>query len=145
MAAALDLPESERAAYVARRCAERPEIRAEVESLLAADGSAGDFLRAQTGWGGMAACTGSLTSRHIGPYLLLDEIGRGGMGVVYRAGRDDGRFQKQVAVKIMTAAINSPEMLQRFRGEQQILATLEHPNIARLLDAGVSEDGLPHP
>jgi non-specific serine/threonine protein kinase/serine/threonine-protein kinase len=144
MAAVLELPEEARPAYLAERCAHSPELRAEVESLLAADCNAGDFLRAATGWGGIApSLPGSLAGRSVGPYRLLAEIGRGGMGAVYRAERDDGRFRKQVAVKV-TTALNSSELLRRFRVEQQILAALEHPNIARLLDAGVSNDGLPY-
>jgi serine/threonine protein kinase len=145
MGAALDLPEEERASFIAKTCADRPEVRADVESLLAADRRAGRFLETKTGWGGIAAARpGSLAGRHLGPYRLLEEIGRGGMGAVYRAERDDGRFQKQVAVKVSAAAINSPDLLRRFQSEQQILATLEHPNIVRLLDAGVFEDCLPY-
>jgi serine/threonine protein kinase len=86
----------------------------------------------------------SLTGKHLGPYQLLDVIGTGGMGTVYRAERTDGQFQKQVAIKVVPAAIHSPELQRRFSSEQQILASLEHPNIARLYDAGVSPDGIPY-
>ncbi|MBZ5618815.1 MAG: serine/threonine-protein kinase [Acidobacteriia bacterium] len=138
MGIALDLPEEEQAAWLGQQ---RPEVRAEVESLLAAHRRSSSFLE---GGPETRDAGRSLASRHIGPYRLLEEIGRGGMGTVYRAERNDGRFQKQVAVKVMAAAVDSSEMLRRFSGEQRILATLEHPNITRMLDAGVSQDGLPY-
>ncbi|MBL8230069.1 MAG: serine/threonine protein kinase [Bryobacterales bacterium] len=79
----------------------------------------------------------------VGPYRLLRRIGQGGMGTVYLAARDDEQFQKQVAVKLVASAWDS-RMLSRFRQERQILARLEHPNIARLLDGGVTTSGQPY-
>ena len=79
-----------------------------------------------------------------GPYRVVGEIGRGGMGVVFEAERDDGTFAKRVALKVATFAAWSPEFLHRFRDERQILARLEHPHIARLLDGGTSDDGVPY-
>ena len=76
----------------------------------------------------------------VGPYQLLDEIGRGGMGVVFRAQRADGQFEQHVAVKLLSHT-GSSTLYKRFLDERQILANLSHPNIARLLDGGVTEDG----
>jgi len=83
------------------------------------------------------------SDRRIGPYRLLREIGHGGMGTVFLAARDDAEFEKKVAIKVVRGP-DSDEVLARFRRERQILAGLEHPNIARLLDGGTTEDGLPY-
>jgi non-specific serine/threonine protein kinase/serine/threonine-protein kinase len=83
-----------------------------------------------------------VAGKRIGPYEVLDEIGHGGMGTVYRAVRGDGDFRIQVAVKVISRGADEPVLLDRFRAERQILAKLEHPNIARLLDGGATEDGL---
>ena len=80
----------------------------------------------------------------IGPYKLLKELGRGGMGAVYLAARADEHYQKRVAIKIIKAGTDSAEVVRHFRRERQILAGLDHPNIARLLDGGATEDCLPY-
>jgi len=80
----------------------------------------------------------------IGPYRLVRELGRGGMGVVYLAVRDDGAFRKNVAIKLMLRDQVNSEFLQRFRQERQVLAALDHPNIARILDGGDTPDGMPY-
>ncbi len=80
--------------------------------------------------------------RRIGPYQILSEIGRGGMGAVYLAERADNQFQKQVAIKVVKRGMDSDAILRRFGNEQKILAQLDHPNIARLIDGGTTEDGL---
>jgi non-specific serine/threonine protein kinase/serine/threonine-protein kinase len=80
----------------------------------------------------------------IGAYRLLEKIGAGGMGAVYRAERADGQFRKQVAVKLMAGSALRPSAIQRFVNERQILANLDHPNIARLLDGGVDGEGRPY-
>src|SRR5204862_555765 len=77
-------------------------------------------------------------------YVIVKELGRGGMGAVYLAERADGQFQKLVAIKILKRGTDTDEVLRRFRIERQILANLEHPNITRLLDAGTTTDGLPY-
>ena len=144
LATVMDLPPGERPARIAQLCADRPEIRTEVESLLAAHEKAASFLEGSTQIGFDPAWNFSFEGKHLGPYRLLATIGAGGMGTVYRAERTDGRFQKQVAIKVVPAALHSPELLRRFSSEQHILAALEHPNIARLLDAGVSTEGVPY-
>ena len=132
VAGALDLPAELQAEYVERACAGRPELRAEVESLLAVRAHAARFLEHPAE---------SMEGRRAGPYRLVREIGRGGMGTVYLAERDDRLFEKRVAVKMIYGARQGTEAARRFRAEWRILAALEHPNIARLLDAGVLDDG----
>jgi len=80
----------------------------------------------------------------IGNYRIIEEIGRGGMGLVYRAARDDGLFDQQVAIKVIRRNVLSPAMQDQFATERRILARLHHPHIAHLLDGGVSEDGAPY-
>jgi non-specific serine/threonine protein kinase/serine/threonine-protein kinase len=83
-------------------------------------------------------------ARRIGPYRLVREIGHGGMGAVYLAVRDDDAFQKRVAVKVLRRGMDTDAIISRFRNERQILAGLDHPNIARLIDGGSTADGLPY-
>jgi serine/threonine protein kinase len=144
LAIAMDLPEPERCAYLDGICEGRPALRGEVDSLLAAYLEGGDFIESAIAGeiGNDAPLPAPLISRRIGPYRLIRELGRGGMATVYLGQRDDGQFSKDVAVKLIGAATPSPESLRRFEEERQILATLEHPNIVRLLDGGVAEDGL---
>ncbi len=123
-----EAPAPERAALVA---ALDPDVRAEVDSLLAALDAAGGFLSLPEGPVPGPGAT-------LGAYVLREEIGRGGMGVVYRAERHDGQFDKQVAVKIADGRLFAPEAERRFLQEGRILARLDHPHIVRLLDAGVS-------
>ena len=85
----------------------------------------------------------STTGPYIGPYKLLRELGRGGMGVVYLAVRDDGTFRKDVALKLLLRENVTPEFVLRFKQERQVLAALDHPNIARILDGGDAPDGMP--
>ena len=82
--------------------------------------------------------------RRLGPYRLVREIGRGGMGIVYEAERDDAEFERRVAIKVLPAAWAAPALAERFRFERRVLAGLDHPNIARLLDAGTTDDGVPY-
>ena len=132
----LDLPEPERHACIARECESRPELRGEVESLLRAHRAAETFLE---------PAPHTHAGRRIGPYLLMEEIGAGGMGTVYRAQREDENFKQEVAVKLMRASLEiRPEAVRRFLDERQILAALAHPNIARLLDGGYTPDGMPY-
>ena len=84
------------------------------------------------------------TSQQVGPYRLIREIGRGGMGAVYLAMRSDDVFQKRVAIKILKRGTDTDAIVQRFRNERQILASLEHPNIASLFDGGTTAEGLPY-
>jgi serine/threonine protein kinase/tetratricopeptide (TPR) repeat protein len=133
--AAIELPPGERAGFVAARCADRPSLHAEVESLLASHGADGvlDVPAIDAGAG--------LTGLRVGAFQLVREIGRGGMSIVYLGVRVDGDFTQKVAVKIVDAPLRRREVIQRFRAERQILASFAHPNIVSLLDGGVTADG----
>ena len=91
-----------------------------------------------------SASSANLLNQQIGPYLLVEMIGEGGMGTVYRAKRTDGEFEQQVAFKFLRNGLYSPHMRERFRLEKIILSRLDHPNIARLMDGGVAKDGSPY-
>lgn len=84
------------------------------------------------------------SAQRIGPYKVIRELGKGGMGVVYLAMRSDGAFEKAVAIKLLRRDVLSEEFLVRFRQERQILANVDHPNIARIMDAGDTDDGIPY-
>jgi eukaryotic-like serine/threonine-protein kinase len=86
----------------------------------------------------------SMLGRHVGPYRIEREIGRGGMGTVYEAWRADGEFQHRVAIKVIKSGLDRDFVLRRFRNERQILAALDHPNIGRLLGGGTADDGNPY-
>ncbi len=86
----------------------------------------------------------TLAERRVGPYRIVTELGHGGMGTVYLATRDDDQFRKKVALKLVRRGMDTREIVQRFRYERQILASLEHPGIARLYDGGVTDDGRPY-
>lgn len=137
----------ERGAYLDRHC-DDPELRREVEALLAADEEAEGFfgrLARDAGIGrDEVAEQADLSGRRVGAYRLLEPLGRGGMGVVYLAERADGAFEQQVAVKLLAMGLAGAEGHRRFVAERQILAGLEHPDIARLLDGGLTEDGTPY-
>lgn len=139
---ATDLPSPARA----RLLAGEPEtVRREVESLLAADARTANFIEkpvASIPEEFLSDREDSLIGKQLGAYRIVRELGRGGLGVVYLAARADDQFQKQVAIKLIKRGLDTDEIQRRFRNERQILATLEHPNIARLLDAGATEEGL---
>jgi serine/threonine-protein kinase len=82
--------------------------------------------------------------RRIGPYVVIRELGQGGMGKVYLAARADEQYQKRVAIKVIKGAVATDEVVRHFRRERQILASIDHPNVAKLLDGGATEDGLPY-
>src|SRR5438105_3818934 len=133
------LPAGERPACLEQTCSGDTELRAEVESLLESHEEAGTvFLKNPAiDWASGTAESGSKPSwagRRVGVYQIVEEIGQGGMGEVYRAVRVDGQYTKEVAIKLVQGG--SGVLLDRFRNERQILASLDHPNIARLHDGG---------
>lgn len=146
--AAADIAASDRTAYLDEACANEPELRREVEALLAASEDAGDFIEKPALHHSAVTLAVNAADpsigRRVGPYRVAGEIGSGGMGTVYRAVRDDDHFRQEVAIKIVKRGMDTAYILRRFRNERQILASLEHPNIARLLDGGATEDGLPY-
>lgn len=145
---ALDLPRADRATFLDRACAGDASLRAEVDSLLAANDDADGFLETSpvVPVSGLvdAAAPPSRIGLRVGAYAIVEEIASGGMGEVYRAVRADDQFRKQVAVKLLRPGLDAAFVLDRFRAERQILASLDHPNIARLIDGGVSGDGVPY-
>ncbi|MEW6212330.1 MAG: protein kinase [Acidobacteriota bacterium] len=140
----LDRPPADRAAFLDEACAGDNELRKEVESLIASDEQAGSFIAPVEADFIQPADETSLSGSQVGFYKLIREVGRGGMGSVYLAVRADDEYRKQVAVKLIRRGLDSDFIIRRFRNERQILAALDHPNIARLLDGGTTEDGLPY-
>jgi serine/threonine protein kinase/tetratricopeptide (TPR) repeat protein len=144
-AAAAELQGAERKQYLDESCAGRPELRAEVESLLASDSNDTRMIScAIEGTAINLLGHEPAIGRRLGAYRLIRELGRGGMGSVYLAVRDDDQYQKQVAIKLVRSDFDGSSLRGRFRSEMQILATLDHPHIARLLDGGTTADGLPY-
>lgn len=143
---ALELEAAARASFLDRAAAGEPELRAEVESLLASHDRAEGFLHELPAelLAALDDTAGEIAGQRVGPYRLLSELGRGGMGVVYLAARAEGGFEQQVALKRIDRAFVSPALAARFLRERQILARLEHPHIARLLDGGLAADGSPY-
>src|SRR3954471_12603778 len=155
--AAAALPTSERASYLAQVCAGRDDLRQRVEQMLAAQPLVGSFLEP-------AARAGDATSAHApdhqsptaehgdptarvgsilaGRYKLIEAIGEGGMGSVYMAQQTEP-VKRAVAVKVIKAGMDSKAVLTRFEAERQALAMMDHPNIAKVLDAGTTEGGRP--
>ena len=150
VAEALELAGADRAAFIEARCGARSDLHHEVVSLLDAHRRAGSFIEEPFAPAPPGddpddpeEARSSRDGAQVGSYRLLKEIGRGGMGVVYLAERADRAFDTQVAIKIVAGHIAPPELIRRFLDERRILATLSHPNIAHVLDAGATEDGLP--
>ncbi|HYP09769.1 MAG TPA: serine/threonine-protein kinase [Bryobacteraceae bacterium] len=140
---ALDLPASKRIAYLDEACAGDPELRAEVDALLEASEDTVDFIETPA----LAQADdwlSGLIGERIGPYRIVELLGEGGMGAVYRGVRDDGDFQQQIAIKLVKRGMDTNAILRRFRAERRILARLDHPNICKLIDGGVTDDGLPY-
>ena len=159
--AALDLPEDERRSFVVNACNGDAELCAQVESLIAQHDEAGDFIEAPAIVESRARFTVSpddtipttawpslpedpAVGRRMGAYRVVRELGRGGMGAVYLAERDDSEFSHRVAIKLIKRGMDTDFILRRFRNERQILATLDHSHIAKLLDGGTTEDSLPY-
>jgi eukaryotic-like serine/threonine-protein kinase len=148
---AVELAPAERARFLARQCPDR-SIRAEVEAMLAADVKAQEFIETPALPFGETLLFESVSTPHddgspgvdkIGGYRILREIGRGGMGTVYAAERENTDFAQKVAVKLIKRGMDTELVVRRFRHERQILARLNHPNIARLFDGGTTGSGLP--
>ncbi len=144
---ALELNPQLRSPYIDRISANDRDMRRELESLLVAyDGSSATFLEnpAPAIESLQALTAGAWKGRRVGAYELIEQIGSGGMGEVYRAVRADDEYQKQVAIKLVRVGQDSTAVVQRFRVERQILAALDHPHIARLLDGGTTGEGVPY-
>ena len=149
---ALDLSPEERASYVERACAGDAPLREQVVALVKQferadsldDPPSRRFDESQFFAPPFVEEKDMMEGRRVGAYRLVREIGRGGMGAVYLAERADSEFQRRVAIKLVKGGMDTDFVLKRFRNERQILASLNHPNIARLLDGGTTDDGLPY-
>jgi serine/threonine protein kinase/tetratricopeptide (TPR) repeat protein len=160
--AVVDLAPTERLAYLTKNHTDDEELIAEINKLISDYDEAGDFIESPV-WtdsfmlgetirdqiGGsidseIKQDNGSMIGKRLGVYLLTKELGRGGMGAVYLAERADGEFRQRVALKVIKRGMDTDFIVRRFRNERQILASLNHPNIARLLDGGTTSDGLPY-
>jgi eukaryotic-like serine/threonine-protein kinase len=152
--AALERPEEQQRVFLELACGADQDLRREVESLLAHRRQAENFMEGRAvdvAARALAAEHSSIgfeashfVGRLISHYRIVEKIASGGMGDVYRAVRADGSYDKQVAIKLIQGARSTDFFLARFQNERQILATLDHPNIARLLDGGTTEEGLPY-
>ncbi|MBA3438243.1 MAG: PD40 domain-containing protein, partial [Pyrinomonadaceae bacterium] len=155
---ALDLPLNERRLFIVEACKDDETLCAEVEALVRQYEDGSDFIETPV----LPDClleavappektadtlddrNDPMEGRRIGAYRILREVGRGGMGTVYLAVRADSEFHKRVAIKLIKRGMDTDFILRRFRNERQILASLDHANIAHLLDGGTSDDGLPY-
>ena len=141
---ASELPPAKQEDFLDQTCGHDRELRDEVLSLLRYDISDGppllDALRANAA---SVVESEPAAGRMLGPYRIENEIGRGGMAVVYLAVRADGEYQKRVAIKLIKRGMDTAAVIERLRRERRILAGLEHPSIARLMDGGTTPDGRP--
>ncbi len=154
LADALELEDTERGAYLDRVCADDDGLRTEVESLIEAATEADAYFTDLAGRAGITQEASGpkgrpgpdldMEGRRVGAYRLGALLGRGGMGVVYTAERADGQFELTAALKLLPVGAATPESHRRFLEERRILARLEHPNIARLYDGGMTDDGTPY-
>jgi serine/threonine protein kinase len=154
--AVLECEENQRAAFLTRACEGDATLRREIESLVSYESRSGKFIEgsaleivapALAGDGGeeqAPPAESRMIGKRICQYRLVEQLGSGGMGEVYRAVRADDQYQKQVAIKLVRAGADSGLVINRFKNERQILASLDHPNIARLLDGGATEEGVPY-
>ena len=150
---AMELPAHERDAFVAKtrltpEAIEHPALISQLQALLDSHEAPGAFLDPLTREFRAQAFSESSADRHIGErigaYRIVGVLGTGGMGDVFRAVRDDDQYRAEVAIKLMRADVRSPAIEQRFRNERQILAGLDHRNIARMLDGGTTDAGTPY-
>jgi non-specific serine/threonine protein kinase/serine/threonine-protein kinase len=144
---AMQLDPEPRMAYLERIGGEDPGVREELDSLLAANDQARSTFMSGPAAAALSpegALRDPMLGRRLGPYQIIEEIGTGGMGEVYRAFRADEAYRQSVAIKLVRAGQGSSFVLSRFKAERQILASLDHPNITRLLDGGTTEEGVPY-
>jgi len=154
--AARRLPAAERAAYLADACAGDATLRERVEELLRASQEAGAFLQdpaagarrpvdaaASPGPVSNGAALGEKAGDRIGRYKLLQQIGEGGCGVVYM-GEQEEPVRRRVALKVIKLGMDTKQVVARFEAERQVLALMDHPNIAKVLEAGATDTGRPY-
>ncbi|MEZ5429100.1 MAG: protein kinase [Pyrinomonadaceae bacterium] len=140
--AATDLPAGKRPAFVSEQCGGDAELRFEIEKMLAFTDDTADDPFEKNAFQIITGGDSSLPDR-IGDYKIIRKVGHGGMGTVYEAVREKENFTQQVALKVIRRGMDTDVILSRFRHEQQILSSLQHPFIARFLDGGMTADDLP--
>ncbi len=138
---ALALSDSERDSFLVAKCIDDPKLRAAVDSVLVAVGQADAFMVEDSV---SARNNADFTGRQIGNYRILERLGKGGMGSVYLAERHEAGFDQRVAIKFVHGHMLATEIVERFNAERQILAALNHPYIAALIDGGSTDDGIPY-
>jgi eukaryotic-like serine/threonine-protein kinase len=144
---ALEHPPAERPAFLDAACQGDSSLRNQVQTLLMAldrPNTAAVSSSFATPTTDKFATPAHMIGKRLGAYRIVQEIGRGGMGSVFLAFRADDEYQKRVAIKLIRKGIDNDFLIRRFRNERQILATLDHPNVASLLDGGTTEEGLPY-
>lgn len=144
--AVADLPAAERTSALEAACSGDADLKGEVESLLDSDARSQETLNTaiEEAAARLLESDAAVPGAYVGPYRLVREIGRGGMGVVFLAVREDDPNKAEVAVKLIRPGLDTDFILRRFRKERQILARLRHSNIARLLDAGLTKGNIPY-
>lgn len=143
--ACIELSTPDRADLLERECAGDPGMKADVQSLLAEADGIGSFMEQPAAESGFVRVPhGSRVGQRIGAYEIVELLAEGGMGGVYKAVRADDQYRQQVAIKLVRRGLEGDLMLARFKAERQILASLDHPHIARMLDGGLTDDGLPY-
>ncbi len=141
---ALNLKEPERTEFLVDMCGDDSELLEEICSLIEADTNVPSVLKGQASDAIYIQPKKNYNGTVIGNYKIINQIAEGGMGSVFLAERADGQFEQKVALKIIKPGMNSNEIIKRFQFERQILARLQHPNIARLLDGGLTDENLPY-
>ncbi len=149
LATALEVADADRVTYLDQHCAGDDLLRRDIEVLLRRERDVdskflGEAALAQVAAAVFPAEDNPWVGRRVGAYQIVEQIGAGGMGEVYRAFRADDQYRKEVALKVIRAGQDSGSVITRFKNERQILASLEHPNIARLLDGGTTEAVMPY-
>ena len=142
---AVELSPEARSLFIQERSGGDEAVVREVTALLQSDAEVENFIEEPAvDISRLLADETELIGKKIGPYLIESEVGRGGMGAVYKAVRADEHFEKRVAIKLIKRGFDTDDIIKRFRHERQILAALDHPNITRLLDGGATDHGLPY-
>ena len=139
-----DLEPDKQMDILEKECAGDKELRLEVESLLAHHVGASDLIDTQASDPVVPLIRDTVKRERIGSYRVIHKIGEGGMGVVYLAVREDDKFKRRVAIKLLKRGMDTAAVLRRFELERQLHAAMNHPGIARLFDGGETDDGLPY-
>src|SRR5262245_12079453 len=135
--------DEERGRYLDEVCRDNPSVRSRVDALLRAHWQAGGFFGGQFGLTNILSPIAEGPGTVIGPYRLLQQIGEGGMGVVFMA-EQTHPVQRTVALKIIKPGMDTRQVIARFEAERQALALMDHPNVAKVLDAGATDTGRPY-